>query len=264
MFKDENLKFIIYVLIIGVLIILTFCIMQVFILGRDVPFVDDLGWGPQTQTPFVYEDPPAKMIKDDKDYQAVIKTNLGNFTVELFEENAPNTVNNFVFLSSEGYYDKVKIHRVLKDLLFQTGDRNTLTENQASYGLGDPGYIFDDEINWESLNLDAGQIASLAGAGYTSTAGLISKPLQKYSIAMANSGSDKNGSQFFVVTASNIDPQLKSLKGKHTVFGKVISGYDTLNEINNAPVDISDKNSPLPYKDIIIDRIDIIEINKTK
>lgn len=262
MFKDENLQFIIYVLAIGILMILTFCIMQVFILGKDVPFLDEFGFGSPSKTPYVYDNPPTKITKDDKDYQARIQTNLGNFTIELFEENAPNTVNNFVFLASEGYYDKVKIHRVLKDLLFQTGDRNTLTDNTATYGMGDPGYKFNDEINWPSLNLDAGQVAALSAAGYTSSSGIISKQLERYSIAMANSGPDSNGSQFFIVTASNTDPQLKNLNGKHTVFGKVVSGFDTLDDINNAPVDITNKNTPVPYKDIIIDRIDIIEINK--
>lgn len=263
MFKDENLQFMIYVLAVGILIVLTFCIMQVFILGRDVPFIDDLGWGGnQPSGEFVYADPPAMRLDENKDYQARFQTNLGGFTIELFEENAPNTVNNFVFLAREGYYDGVKVHRVLKDMLFQTGDRNTLTDNEATYGSGNPGYVFDDEINWESINLAAGQIQALSEQDYSSTPNLISKPLQRYSIAMANSGPNTNGSQFFVVTAPNTDSQLDNLNGKHTVFGKVIEGYETIEDINNAPVDISNKNAPLPYKDIIIEKIDIIELSK--
>ncbi|MBP9758416.1 peptidylprolyl isomerase [Candidatus Dojkabacteria bacterium] len=264
MFKDDNLKFISYVLAIGVLIILTFCMMQVFILGGDIPFLNELGIGQggSNKGEFSYEDPPQKIIKEDKDYQAIIKTNLGSFTIELYEENAPNTVNNFVFLSSEGFYDGVKVHRVLKDFLFQTGDRYTLTDNKTLYGTGGPGYVFSDEINWESLNLEASTLQSLAAAGYVSTPGLISKPLQKFSIAMANSGPNSNGSQFFIVTADNTDKKLDDIKGKYTVFGKVVDGFDTIESINSAEVDISNKNAPLPYKDIVISRIDIVELEK--
>lgn len=265
MFKDDNLKFIGYVLSIGVLIVLTFCMMQVFILGRDVPFLDDLGiriGGSQPKGEFVYDDPPALIIKKDKDYQAVIKTNLGQFSIELFEENAPNTVNNFVFLASEGYYDGIKVHRVLKDFLFQTGDRLTLKDDISVYGTGGPGYTIPDEINWESLGLGETQITELAAQGYVSTAGIISKELTKYSVAMANSGPDTNGSQFFVVTADNTSDKISQIKSKYTVFGKVLDGFDTIDSINNSEVNISNKNVPIPYKDIVIDRIDIIEISK--
>lgn len=265
MFKDDNLKFISYVLSIGVLIILTFCMMQVFILGGDIPFLDQLGIGIGGKTnkgEFVYDTPPQKIIKDGKDYQANIKTNLGQFTVELFEENAPITVNNFVFLSSEGYYDGIKVHRVLKDFLFQTGDRTTLSDNKSLYGTGGPGYVLSDEVNWESLNLDPLKIQTLTSEGYVSKQGLISKPLQKFSIAMANSGPNSNGSQFFIVTADNTDKKLDDIKGKYTVFGKVVDGFDTIESINFAEVDVSNKNAPLPYKDILIERIDIIELEK--
>ena len=211
---------------------------------------------------YVYDGLPQKMIKDDKDYQAKFKTSMGSFSVELFEENAPNTVNNFVFLSSEGYYDGVKIHRVLKDFLFQTGDRNTLLNDKSLYGNGGPGYTFGNEVNWESLGLDATVIQSLIGERYADSTGLISKQLQKYSMAMANSGPNTNGSQFFIVTADNTDKKLDAMNGKYTVFGKVVDGFDTIGSINSAEVDISNKNSPLPYKDIIVERIDIIELAK--
>ncbi len=263
MFKDEGLQFILYVLAIGILIILAFCIMQVFILGRDVPFINGLGWGRNKPTgEFVYNDPPSLTLDEAKNYQANFQTNLGNFKIELFEENAPNTVNNFLFLARNGYYNDVKVHRVLKDMLFQTGDRNTLTDNEATYGSGNPGYVFDDEINWESINVSASQIQALTEQEYSSTPDIISKPLQRYSVAMANSGPNTNGSQFFVVTAVNTDTELSNLNGKHTVFGKVIEGYETIEDINNAPVDISNKNAPLPFKDIIIEKIDIIELTK--
>lgn len=127
-----------------------------------------------------------------KKYSAILKTDLGDIEVALFADKAPNTVNNFVFLAREGYYDDTIFHRVIKDFMAQAGD-------PTGTGRGGPGYSFRDEF----------------GAGLKhSKSGILS---------MANAGPNTNGSQFFITHVPT-----PWLDGKHAIFGEVVNGLDVL------------------------------------
>jgi cyclophilin family peptidyl-prolyl cis-trans isomerase len=141
-----------------------------------------------------YNKPPEMTINVNKKYIATIKTEKGDIIVELYPDEAPVTVNNFVFLANEGFYNGTTFHRVIPGFMAQGGD-------PTGTGTGNPGYKFEDEPN----NLTHGT-------------GVIS---------MANSGPNTNGSQFFITYAP-----AHHLDGVHTVFGKVISGMDVLNKIS--------------------------------
>jgi peptidyl-prolyl cis-trans isomerase B (cyclophilin B) len=144
--------------------------------------------------------PPAMMIDPNKKYTATVVTERGNIVIELYPQHAPKTVNNFVFLVREGFYDGLIFHRVISDFMIQGGD-------PTGSGRGGPGYKFEDETSGNPLK---------HGTGY---------------LSMANSGPNSNGSQFFITHG----PQ-PHLDGKHTVFGKVIEGMDAVNAINQGDV----------------------------
>ncbi len=137
---------------------------------------------------------------------AVIETNKGNIKLELFTNDAPKTVENFVKLASENFYDETKFHRVISDFMIQTGDPLSKDDDPSNDGTGGPGYSFEDEIN--SHKVEVG------------------------SLAMANSGPNTNGSQFFIVT-ERAQPHLD---GKHTVFGKVLEGMEVVRSIEQGDV----------------------------
>lgn len=156
-----------------------------------------------------------------------IITQKGEINLELDSKAAPKTVANFVKLAREGFYNGTKFHRVIPDFMIQGGDPLSKTDplhqssSEASdprVGTGGPEYRFEDEINPKSLGLSDAQIAQLEASGYHYDYNLSSLPVDVGSLAMANSGPNTNGSQFFIVTYS---PQ-PHLNGKHTVFGKVI------------------------------------------
>lgn len=130
-----------------------------------------------------------------------LKTNLGDIKMELFNDDAPKTVENFIKLSKEGFYNGTRFHRVIRDFMIQGGDPNSKDDNWADDGRGGPGYQFADEIN--------------------------NNKLVRGVLAMANAGPDTNGSQFFIVTAQSTP----WLDGKHTAFGKVIEGMDVVEKI---------------------------------
>ncbi len=191
-------------------------------------------------------------------YSAQFSTSEGNFTVELYRESAPKNVNNFVYLSEQGYYDGVYFHRMIPDLLIQGGDRNTLNDDANDDGYGKTSYYIQDEVNWESLNLSEDQINQLKSQGYTDNTDLSSKRLEKYSLAMANNGPDTNSSQFFIVLAESNDPRLNLMQGKYTVIGKVIEGENIIDKISNIPVDDSNSNNAKPLTPIKIEDIKIV------
>lgn len=139
--------------------------------------------------------PPAMQIDADQTYTVSIETNRGTIELELYPQHAPQTVNNFVFLAKQGFYDGVKFHRVISDFMIQTGD-------PTGTGRGGPGYRFADEFKGNALRHDRGVIS------------------------MANAGPDTNGSQFFITHVST-----PHLDGRHTVFGKVTSGLDVVDAI---------------------------------
>lgn len=147
-----------------------------------------------------WSSPPAMQIDPQKNYQAKIETSRGTITIELYPKYAPKTVNNFVFLTREGFYYGVSFHRVIRDFMIQGGD-------PTGTGRGGPGYRFEDEVNGNPLIHDTGVIS------------------------MANAGPNTNGSQFFITHS----PQ-PHLNGKHTVFGKVISGQDVVNAIRQGDI----------------------------
>ena len=135
--------------------------------------------------------------------QAIIQTNHGPIHVELYPDDAPKTVDNFVKLANDGFYDRVIFHRVIPDFMIQGGC-------PKGTGTGGPGYEFEDEINDHKV---------VRGA-----------------LAMANAGPNTNGSQFFIVTAG----AAPWLDGKHTVFGEVIDGMDVVDSIEVVPTDAGD------------------------
>lgn len=139
--------------------------------------------------------PPAMQIDPKKKYTATIETNRGNIVIALAAEHAPKTVNNFVFLAKEGYYDGISFHRVISNFMVQGGD-------PTGSGRGGPGYKFEDETRGNPLK-------------HTSKV-----------LSMANAGPNTNGSQFFITHS----PQ-PHLDGKHTVFGTVTEGTDVVDAI---------------------------------
>ena len=138
---------------------------------------------------------PEMQIDETKNYRATIETDKGDIELKLYPENAPKTVNNFVFLAKEGFYDGVTFHRVIGDFMIQGGD-------PTGTGSGGPGYKFKDEVKNNPLRHETGVLS------------------------MANSGPNTNGSQFFITHS----PQ-PHLNGRHTVFGKVVNGMDVVNAI---------------------------------
>ena len=136
--------------------------------------------------------------------QATIQTNHGPINVELFPDDAPKTVANFVKLANDGFYDGVVFHRVIPDFMVQGGD-------PTGTGSGGPGYSFEDEFNDHKVERGA--------------------------LAMANAGPNTNGSQFFIVTTD----AAPWLDGKHTVFGRVTEGMDVVDKISELPRDSRDK-----------------------
>jgi cyclophilin family peptidyl-prolyl cis-trans isomerase len=135
---------------------------------------------------------------------ATLHTNHGAIELELFDEDAPKTVANFVKLAGEGFYDGVVFHRVIPDFMIQGGD-------PTGTGTGGPGYTFEDEIN--------------------------PHPVARGALAMANAGPNTNGSQFFIVTAESCP----WLDGKHTVFGRVSGGMEAVDEISGVELGPGDK-----------------------
>ena len=135
---------------------------------------------------------------------ATLSTTKGDITVELFDADAPKTVENFRTLAQKGFYDGVIFHRVIKDFMVQGGD-------PTGTGTGGPGYQFEDEINDHKI---------VRGA-----------------LAMANAGPNTNGSQFFIVTTD----AAPWLDGKHTVFGQVTDGMDVVDQIEASETDARDR-----------------------
>ncbi|SDE59853.1 Peptidyl-prolyl cis-trans isomerase (rotamase)-cyclophilin family [Fontibacillus panacisegetis] len=180
---------------------------------------------PETKTVMSWDTPPAMEIDTSKSYKAEITTNKGNFTIELFAKDAPKTVNNFVFLSKQGYYNDVIFHRIIESFMIQTGDRE-------GTGMGGPGYQFENEKT-----------------DYKYEPGIV---------AMANAGKDTNGSQFFICTGDNSISLNRT--PNYTIFGKITTGMDVVKEIAATPVDVGPSGeTSSPTETIQIKEIKIIE-----
>jgi peptidyl-prolyl cis-trans isomerase B (cyclophilin B) len=143
----------------------------------------------------MYDAPPKMQIEPKKDYNAIMETSCGRIELGLFADQTPVTVNNFVFLAREGFYDGLIFHRVIPDFVLQGGD-------PKGDGSGGPGYQFEDEIVKRLKFNEPGLLA------------------------MANSGKDTNGSQFFITTG-----EPKHLNGLHTIFGRVTDGMEVVRQI---------------------------------
>ncbi len=154
---------------------------------------------------------------------ANIVTARGTIELELYPKVAPITVLNFITLAKSAFYNGTKFHRVVPEFVIQGGDPLSKT-NDPRVGSGGPGYQFKDEINPKSIGLSDAAIKELEGQGYVYDYNLTSLPMAVGAIAMANSGPNTNGSQFFIVTTQD---QLY-LNGKHTVFGKVVKGMEVV------------------------------------
>lgn len=165
-------------------------------------------------------------------FSATIKTDAGDIELELFADAAPKTVENFVKLARDGFYEGTTFHRVIPEFMIQGGDPNSKDDDPSNDGQGGPGYTFEDEINAHSLGLSDDSIAKLESEGYKYNDQLESHKMEVGSLAMANSGPNTNGSQFFIVT---IEPQ-PHLDGRHTVFGNVLEGMDVVRAIKEGVV----------------------------
>lgn len=154
-----------------------------------------------------------------------IETEKGDIKLELYKDAAPKTVENFVKLAKEGFYDNLTFHRVIEDFMIQGGDPN-------GDGTGGPGYSFADEINPKSLGLSDSQIKQLETEGYTYNYNLKSIKHEPGVISMANAGPNTNGSQFFIIT---IQPQ-PHLDGLHTAFGRVYEGMEIVQSIKQSDI----------------------------
>jgi cyclophilin family peptidyl-prolyl cis-trans isomerase len=161
-------------------------------------------------------------MEEGVDYGAVIKTSVGDIEVDLFEDETPITVNSFLFLSKERFYDDLIFHRVIKDFVIQGGD-------PKGDGTGGPGYQIVDEIT--------------------------ERTYEPYTLGMANSGPNTNGSQFFITTGDIPDQSLEALDGNYTIFGKVTSGFAVVDAIERVKTDVNDK----PVNSVVIESIQIVE-----
>lgn len=174
------------------------------------------------------EDKAADIADLAKKYSAAkIETNFGEIDVKFYNTDAPLTVDNFMKLAGSQFYNGTKFHRVIKGFMIQGGDPNSKDNNWNDDGQGGPGYSFKDEIN--------------------------SHKLVRGSLAMANSGPNTNGSQFFIVTAASTP----WLDGKHTNFGEVTAGMDVVDKIENAAVNNSQANHPT--EDVVIKKIVLLD-----
>jgi len=175
--------------------------------------------------------PTATPVSSPETIKVTMVTARGDIVLELYPKVAPKTVANFVKLAQDKFYDGTKFHRVIADFMIQGGDPLSKTDDPRT-GSGGPGYTFEDEINFKSLGAPDDLIAQYEALGYKYNDTLQSLPVDPGYIAMANAGPNTNGSQFFIVTTK---PQ-QHLYGKHTVFGKVVSGMDVVLKIKQGDV----------------------------
>lgn len=181
------------------------------------------------KAPKQYSAPPPMTIDVKKEYFATLKTTKGDIKIQLLPTESPKTVNNFVFLSRDGFYNGVKFHRIIKNFMIQTGD-------PLGNGTGGPGYTFDDELP-------------------------IKRPYIPGVVAMANAGPNTNGSQFFI--CSGPDAMNLTSQPNYTIFGYVTQGMDVVHAIENSPVQADARGEKSqPTEDIRINSVTIEEKQK--
>ena len=165
---------------------------------------------------------PESVLEKGIDYKVILKTSVGDITVDLFENETPDTVNSFLFLIGQRYYEGVTFHRVIKNFVIQTGD-------PTGTGSGGPGYTIDDEIT--------------------------SRKYKPYTLGMANAGPDTNGSQFFITSGNIPQSAMSNLDGNYTIFGEVVEGFAVVDSIERVTTDSNDK----PANNVTVESIQILE-----
>lgn len=163
-----------------------------------------------------------QVLEKGVDYKAILKTSVGDITIDLFETETPITVNSFLFLVGKNFYEDMLFHRVVKDFVIQTGDPTGL-------GTGGSGYKIKNEIT--------------------------DRKYKSYVVGMANSGADTNSSQFFITSGNLASADAKALDGKYTIFGEVKSGFAVVDSIERVEVDRNDK----PVNAVTLDSVQILE-----
>ncbi|MEI8103778.1 MAG: peptidylprolyl isomerase [Candidatus Moraniibacteriota bacterium] len=174
-----------------------------------------------TPTPAVSFDPKDRSYSNQYS-SAVIHTSLGDITVKLLTDVAPMTVNNFLKLADNHFYDGILFHRVIKGFMIQGGDPNSKLADWSQHGTGGPGYKFADELD--------------------------NKPLMRGALAMANSGPNTNGSQFFILTAP-------TYSGPYTHFGEVTKGMEIVDAIEGVQTNSNDH----PLQNVAITGVDLVK-----
>jgi cyclophilin family peptidyl-prolyl cis-trans isomerase len=172
-------------------------------------------------TPKTYSQ-PEQVLQEGVDYGAVIKTSMGDIEIDLFENETPITVNSFLFLTKEKFYDGLTFHRIVKDFVIQGGDPDGV-------GTGGPGYQIPDEIT--------------------------ERKYKAYTLGMANAGPNTNGSQFFITTGGISPQSIQALNGGYTIFGEVTKGFAVVDSIERVETDATDK----PINPVVIESIQIME-----
>lgn len=165
---------------------------------------------------------PEQIMENNIDYKAILKTSVGEITIDLFEKETPITVNSLLFLASKGYYENMIFHRVIKDFVIQTGD-------PTGTGRGGPGYYIKDEIT--------------------------DRKYGPYLVGMANAGANTNGSQFFITSGNISEANIAALNGKYTIFGQVTAGFAVVDSIEKVSVDSNDK----PINNVALASVQILE-----
>ena len=170
--------------------------------------------------PKQFSAPPPMSIDPSKKYTATIDTSMGTMKADLFPDDAPTTVNNFVFLARQGFYDSVSFHRVINNFMVQTGD-------PTGTGTGGPGYRFNDEP--------------------------VKRKYVRGTLAMANAGPNTNGSQFFIIHKDY------PLPPNYTIFGQVTDGLDVLDKIATTPTGPGRGGQDTPRTPVTINSVKIDE-----
>lgn len=202
-------------------------ILLVIVIALAILFIQAQPPSPRGLTGSTYTlSKPAMNLKSGIDYQAELETDYGSIVIDLYEDIAPQNVNNFIYLARKGFYNKNCWHRIITNVLIQSGD-------PTCSGKGGPGYYIEDEINDRTPKFAPGIVG------------------------MASFGKDKNASQFFIIASKAPTHSLGELDGKYTVIGKVIKGMDIVDKI----AAVSSKNGK-PVKRILLNRVSILEKKK--
>lgn len=218
---NENKK--ILLLAFGLLAV---AVVGLILTGQGVTMPDESLVQDQNQTQTSQQEgtytQPEQVLEEGVNYGAIIRTSSGDIEIDLFESETPQTVNSFLFLTKERFFDGLIFHRVIQDFVIQGGD-------PRGDGTGGPGYQIPDEIT--------------------------ERTYESYTLGMANSGPDTNGSQFFITSGNILEQSIQALNGNYTIFGKVTSGFAVVDSIERVETDVNDR----PINPVVIESIQIVE-----